>query len=171
MDSLFKMARTIVPAEFAQLAVSQPADQRKYCIELVRRGHHNQMDRNKIIQTIAALVPTDSGFSVDIKGADIVLLVEILGRTTGISVLPRYNAGMHKFNIRTIFEVVTGIKQEAETKEAPPGEGKRKRKQETEGVDTDADAAAAATSDAKAEDDSSSKKQRTDKAEPATTSS
>ena len=169
MDSLFKMARTIVPAEFAQLAVSQPADQRKYCIELVRRGHHNQMDRNKIIQTIAALVPTDGGFSVDIKGADIVLLVEILGRTTGISVLPRYNAGMHKFNIRTIFEVVTGIKQEAETKEAPPGEGKRKRKQENEGADTDADAAAA-TSDAKAEDDSSSKKQRTEKTEAAPSS-
>lgn len=168
MDSLFKMARTIIPDEFAQLATTQPKDQRKYCIELIRRGHHNQMDRNKIIQTIAGLVPTASGFSVDIKGADIVLLVEILGRTTGISVLPRYNADMHKYNIRTIFEVVTGIKQEAETKEAPPGEGKRKRKQaeEAEGKTAAGTDAAAATSDTKVEDDSSSKKQRTEPAAP-----
>jgi len=125
MDALFKMAKTIVPAQFAALTQSMPEDKRKYCVELVRRGQHSQMDRDRIIKEVAAMVPPE--FSVDLKHADIVLLVEIIGRTTGIAVLTRYTE-LHKLNIRTLFEQVTGIKQEAEDKPGAPGEGKNKKR-------------------------------------------
>lgn len=186
MDGLFKMARSIVPAEFDRIALTQPADQRKYCVDLVRRGQHDQMDRMAIIHEIAKLVPvaadTPGGpFSVDLKHADVIVLVEILGRTTGISVLTRYNE-LCKMSIRNIFEQVTGTKQEEETKQSAPGEGKnaQKRKmqqQQKEQADAAAAAAAntsgesngtnpagaAAAKDAPTEQQPNSKKQRTKK--------
>jgi hypothetical protein len=125
MDSMLKMAKLIVPPQFGALAQTQPEDKRKYCIELVRRGHHSQMERDRIIKEVAALVPEQ--FTVDLKHADIVLLVEVIGRTTGIAVLTRY-AELHKLNIRTLFEHVTGVKQEAEEKQSAPGEGKNKKR-------------------------------------------
>ena len=180
MDGLFKMARSIVPAEFERIAATQPADQRKYCVDLVRRGHHNQMDRMAIIHEVAKLVPvaadTPGGpFSVDLKHAHIVVLVEILGRTTGISVLTRYNE-LCKMSIRGIFEQVTGTKQEDEAKQAPPGEGKNAIKRKMLQQQKEAQAAAAQATgaeptpsvvatakDTPAEQQASSKKQRTTK--------
>jgi adenylyl- and sulfurtransferase ThiI len=77
MDALFKLARTILPAEFAR--VPAESTKKKYCVELIRRGNHSQMDRMKIIDTLAGLVPAEAGFTVDLKNPDIVILVEILG--------------------------------------------------------------------------------------------
>jgi len=124
MDSLLKLCRTLLPSEFGRVLTTQPPSARKYAIELVRRGNNAKMERDVIIKAVAALVPAE--FSVDIKHADVTILIEIAGRIAGVSVLTRF-AQCHKFNVRTLFEVVTGSKQESEEKPSAPGEGKRKR--------------------------------------------
>ena len=98
------------------------------------------MDRMKVIDHIAALVPKSvdgsDGFTVDLKHPDIVILVEVLGRTTGLSVFSHYLA-FSKYNIRTLFELVFGFKQDVEKKSPEDlaaaqraGAEKRKKAQE-----------------------------------------
>jgi hypothetical protein len=87
MESVFKMATTIVPPAF-QAILSDPAltSLRKFSVEWIRRGNHAQMDRMKVIDHIAQAVPKpieggekDSRFTVDLKNPDIVILIEVMG--------------------------------------------------------------------------------------------
>jgi hypothetical protein len=151
------------------LAVVQKEDARKYAIEFVRRGHHSGMDREEIIRHVAGLVPAGKGFSVDLKSPDITILVEILGRTTGISVIPAF-VSQSKFNIRSICESVTGVKQESGTPESAPGQGKKGQKRKAEEAVTssaagkDGETAKAATDQSNAVSSSAAEEERKDEA-------
>jgi len=117
MESLFKMASQLLPPKFAQIqqqarsssqTPSTPTHTKpiKYCIELVRRGQHEKMDRDAIIKHIASLVPRgqqEVGFKVDLKNPDMVILVEIVHRLSGIAVYTRYRE-LCKLNVRQIQE-------------------------------------------------------------------
>lgn len=90
MESVFKMADSIVPKSFDDILLSSdPALQAKrtFSVEWIRRGCNTKMDRMKVIDHLAKLVPKKEegkdGFTVDLKNPEIVILVETLGvRTT-----------------------------------------------------------------------------------------
>jgi hypothetical protein len=98
-----------------------PQFRTKFSIEFFRRGRSSHLDRmeiinhiiaslprlnsktNKLPPSLSSLIPTNhSGFKVDLKKPEFVILVEICGRLTGVSVLEDY-LSLGKYNVRSLF--------------------------------------------------------------------
>ena len=62
------------------------------------------MDRDAIINMVAEMVP--AGFTVDLKHPDVVVVVQVVGRLTGVSVVQKWEE-LCKYNIRVIQQAFT----------------------------------------------------------------
>ena len=98
LDELKALSAKIIGAFFDKL--TSPTT---YAVELIRRGHNSQLERDTVVHMIAALVPRGRGHTVDLKKPRVTILVQIATRLAGIAVIDEY-AAMHKFNIRAIGE-------------------------------------------------------------------
>lgn len=88
MESVLKMADAIVPPSFDSILNSTDPDmklKRKFSVEWIRRGNHTGMDRTKVIDHLAQLVPKSvqgsnaDGFTVDLKQPDVVIMCQVVG--------------------------------------------------------------------------------------------
>jgi len=94
-EDLKTLAPPILAKGFEQVSPSA-----SYAVVLQRRvGDNARMDRDTVIKAIASLVP--SSHTVDLVNPDVVILIEVIGRTTGISVINDW-IGLQKYSIRAI---------------------------------------------------------------------
>jgi tRNA(Ser,Leu) C12 N-acetylase TAN1 len=83
----------------------------EYAIVFQRRGENEKMLRDDIIQKLAAIVRPEQQHKVNLKNPDTVLLVQVAGRMSGLSVCPQWRQ-LLKYNLRSCIETACGIVQQ-----------------------------------------------------------
>lgn len=78
------------------------------------------------------LLQVPPGFTVDLHEPDVVIIVQVVGRVTGVCVVQQFTA-LHKFNIRTIQQqFYQEPTEDAEKNEEKKGKQKEKKEKKNE---------------------------------------
>ena len=82
-------------------ALAADSPPRTFAIVFNKRGQHEQLHRAEVIQAVAKEV--GSGWKVDLDEPQLVVLIEVATRMTGVGVVERWGE-LHKFNVRAMAE-------------------------------------------------------------------
>jgi tRNA acetyltransferase TAN1 len=82
-----------------------------YSVVLERRGGKNErVARDAVVLAMAALVP--EGYQVNLKAPDVIVVVQVVGRISGVAVLHKDYVDRKKYNIRSIqddLRIIEGV--------------------------------------------------------------
>ncbi|GAB5356241.1 hypothetical protein AAMO2058_000274000 [Amorphochlora amoebiformis] len=103
MENLKKIAREAIDQFFApekETAKKAETKNSTFAVMYKTRGSKNQkMDRMDVINAVVDCMP--EGFSVNLDNPDVSVLVQVIGRLTGVAVVAGFNS-LSGFNIRTL---------------------------------------------------------------------
>ena len=94
MEELIKISKPIIDQHFN----CNNTESISYKIELIRRGNNDQMKRDAVIQNITKLI-TNKIHQVDLKTPETVILIQIIGRLSGISIVDKWTQ-YKQYNLR-----------------------------------------------------------------------
>lgn len=132
IEELKKLATIVLGPHFHKEEGQEPV---KFAIQVTRRNF-NTLEKDEIIQTIAAAVGKEHGHKVDLKNYDKLIMVECFKNNIGMSVVSDY-LQFEKFNLQQIFE--KNMKSN-ETSRVNPVENKAEPKTEVKEEDKKEDA-------------------------------